>query len=110
MFASFFKCPLLTDNSVERELHAIESEFELNKKDDDNRLSQVRCYTSRGDNVIGGDDNHNMDDEHPSATPAQHHHHPFSKFPWGNLQSLKVEPESKGIDVMSELRQFYHTH
>ena len=118
MFASFFKCPLLTDNSVERELHAIESEFELNKKDDDNRLSQVQCYTSRGniiDCVLSDNDdndeygpkdhrNNIIMDEHPS------HHHPFSKFPWGNLQSLKVEPESNGIDVMSELRQFYHTH
>lgn len=104
MFASFFKCPLLTDNSVERELHAIESEFELNKKDDDNRLSQVQCFTSRGDvGCCGGGTSGHPDNIDESV-------HPFSKFPWGNLQSLKVEPESNGIDVMSELRQFYHTH
>jgi hypothetical protein len=45
MFSSFFKCPLLNDKSMERELHAVESEFELNKKDDDNRLGQLMSYT-----------------------------------------------------------------
>jgi hypothetical protein len=70
-------------------------------------LSQVRCYTFRG-NIIGcglsdADDpkdhgnNNIVMDEHPS------YHHPFSKFSWGNLQSLKIDPESNGIDVMSEI-------
>lgn len=112
MFSCFFKCPSLTDNSVERELHAIESEFELNKKDDDNRLSQVRSFTSRGiGNVIGigsggggGNDNESKKDDDDDDA------HPFAKFPWGNMQTLKTEPESNGIDVMSELRKFYHTH
>ena len=45
MFSSFFKCPLLNEKSMERELHAVESEFELNKKDDDNRLGQLMSYT-----------------------------------------------------------------
>jgi hypothetical protein len=45
MFSSFFKCPLLNEGSTERELNAVESEFELNKKDDDNRLAQLMSHT-----------------------------------------------------------------
>ncbi len=45
MFSSFFKCPLLNENSIERELNAVESEFELNSKDDHIRLSQLMSYT-----------------------------------------------------------------
>ena len=45
MFSSFFKCPLLSKDGCTRELNAVESEFELNKKDDDNRLSQLMSYT-----------------------------------------------------------------
>ena len=45
MFSSFFKCPLLKGDSAERELNAVESEFELNKKDDDCRASQLMSFT-----------------------------------------------------------------
>ena len=45
MLSSFFKCPLLDEESMERELHAVESEFELNKKDNQNRLGQLMLHT-----------------------------------------------------------------
>jgi hypothetical protein len=45
MFSSFFKCPLLSESAIERELNAVESEFELNSKDDDTRLSQLMSFT-----------------------------------------------------------------
>eukprot|EP00956_Cyclotella_meneghiniana_P016007 scaffold25041_cov66-Cyclotella_meneghiniana.AAC.1 len=111
MFSPFFVCPLLGGEQAGRELNAVESEFELNKSDDDNRLGQVMCYTCGmdGDAPImgkvysdGGDSDNNNGDRRPF--------HPFAKFAWGNEQSLKIEPEAKGIDVMKELRDFYHTH
>lgn len=106
MFSSFFKCPLLKGDSAERELNAVESEFELNKKDDDNRLSQLMAYTC------------GMDGEAPlmgkeykeKGVKNEKPYHPFAKFPWGNMQSLRTEPESNGINVMNELRDFYNTH
>jgi nardilysin len=68
MFAQFFTAPLLLETSVERELNAIESEFQLVKNSDSCRVNQLMCHTSGND-------------------PKDH---PFSKFAWGNIQSLKV--------------------
>jgi nardilysin len=68
MFAQFFTHPLLLENSVERELKSIESEFQLVKNSDNCRAQHLMCHTS-------------------GNTPEQH---PFAKFSWGNLQSLKV--------------------
>ncbi|KAL7479898.1 hypothetical protein ACHAW6_005617 [Cyclotella cf. meneghiniana] len=105
MFASFFTCPLLGGEQAERELKAVESEFELNKTDDDNRMSQVMCYTCGmdGDAPI-------MGKVYSEKRETDKPFHPFAKFAWGNEVSLKAEPESKGIDVMKELRDYYHTH
>eukprot|EP00804_Cyclotella_cryptica_P020270 CCRYP_015887-RA/>CCRYP_015887-RA protein AED:0.05 eAED:0.05 QI:160/1/1/1/1/1/6/125/1294 len=105
MFASFFTCPLLGGEQAERELKAVESEFELNKGDDDNRLSQVMSYT------CGMDGNAPiMGKVYSEKGEAEKPFHPFAKFAWGNETSLKTEPESKGVDVMKELRDYYHTH
>jgi nardilysin len=68
MFAQFFTSPLLLDSSVERELQSIESEFQLVKNSDNCRVNQLVCHTSGND-------------------PKDH---PFAKFSWGNIQSLKV--------------------
>jgi nardilysin len=68
MFAQFFTSPLLLDSSVERELQSIESEFQLVKNSDNCRVNQLMCHTSGND-------------------PKDH---PFAKFSWGNIQSLKV--------------------
>jgi len=107
MFAAFFKCPLLGGEQADRELNAVESEFELNKKDDDCRLSQLMSFT------CGMDENAPImgkEYETSNSTTKEEPFHPFAKFPWGNTNSLKTEPESKGVDVMKELRDFYHTH
>jgi nardilysin len=107
MFSSFFICPLLGGDQAHRELNAVESEFELNKSDDDNRLSQVMSYTCGmdGDAPIMGRRYSNREDG-DGGRPF----HPFAKFAWGNEASLKTEPEANDIDVMKELRDFYHTH
>ena len=64
--AQFFIAPLLLKSGVDRELNAIESEYQLNKQSDHVRLQQLWSGTS--------------------GNP----HHPFSQFQWGNIKSLKV--------------------
>uniref|UniRef100_A0A7S4IA98 Peptidase M16 N-terminal domain-containing protein n=1 Tax=Odontella aurita TaxID=265563 RepID=A0A7S4IA98_9STRA len=84
MFAQFFVSPLLLKEAAGRELNAIESEFQLSKNADDCRLQQVQCHTGK-----------------------RKEDHPFGNFSWGNMKSLKEDPESNGVDVMAELRKFY---
>ena len=84
MFAQFFIDPLLLPDAVEREMNAIESEFQLNKNSDGCRHSELLCRTSR-----------KIED------------HPFATFSWGNLKSLRDEPTQKGVDALTELRKFY---
>lgn len=72
MFAQFFIHPLLLEDSVERELNSIESEFQLSKNSDQSRMQQLMCHTCGYDVT----------------------EHPFAKFGWGNLQSLKVRKVS----------------
>ncbi|KAL7536578.1 hypothetical protein ACHAXR_008597 [Thalassiosira sp. AJA248-18] len=121
MFASFFICPLLGGDSAERELNAVESEFELNKKDDDCRWSQLMSYTCGMDEnapIMGRDyltekkeeDKEEDKEEEEGSKSQKKPFHPFAKFPWGDMNSLRTEPEAKGIDVMKDLRDFYHTH
>ena len=71
MFSGFFIEPLMKENSVERELKAIESEFQLVKNNDHCRIQQLRSHTC-------------------GHTTTQH---PFAKFSWGNIQSLKVNKQ-----------------
>ena len=71
IFAQFFTHPLFLESSVERELQSIESEFQLVKNTDSCRVQQLMSHTC----------GHN-------ATQ-----HPFAKFSWGNLQSLKVRKD-----------------
>lgn len=83
MFAQFFISPLFLPDAVERELQSIESEFNLNKNTDSNRLEMLLSYTC--------------------GKP----HHPIAKFPWGNTYSLL---HSGDASLLEELRVFYHTH
>ena len=114
MFADFFKRPLLKGNAAERELGAVQSEFELNRKDDDCRLSQVMCHTCGMDGTLdpmGGDaDFCPPRTEGGSDEAAARPSHPFAKFSWGNEKSLKIDPESRGVDVLKELRDHYDRH
>ncbi|KAL7498190.1 hypothetical protein ACHAWT_006084 [Skeletonema menzelii] len=118
MFSSFFKCPLLKGEMADRELKAVESEFELNKNNDDARLSQLMSFTCGmdGDAPIMGRDWKGKKTDGASScnsngsSSSEKPFHPFAKFPWGNMNSLKIEPEAKGIDVMKELRDHYDTH
>ena len=86
MFAQFFIHPLLSEGAVERELNAVDSEFQLNKNSDASRIQQLLCHTSG----------------HTAAA------HPFATFSWGNRESLRDQPERAGVDVMKLLRDFYN--
>ena len=72
MFSGFFINPLMLESSVERELNSIESEFQLAKHNDSCRLQHLMCHTC-------------------GHTPKEH---PFAKFSWGNLNSLKVRRQT----------------
>jgi nardilysin len=85
IFANCFCSPLLSADSVERELKSIDSEFNLAKNSDSNRLEQIQCAA-----VVEG--------------------HPVKKFGWGNLESLKVKPEKVGLDVLALMSDFFEKY
>lgn len=77
-FSQFFIAPKFDLELVDRERHAIDSEYSLKLKDDIRRVYQV---------------------QKESINPA----HPFSKFSVGNLQTLAGDE----ADVRQELLDFY---
>jgi secreted Zn-dependent insulinase-like peptidase len=85
MFAQSFISATLLQNSVKREILAIESEFQLALMSDPTRVEEVM------------------------GAQAQSGHF-FRKFGWGNLDSLDKIPGKNGVDVMSCLRAHYQTY
>ncbi|EDV22870.1 uncharacterized protein TRIADDRAFT_28404 [Trichoplax adhaerens] len=81
-FSQFFIAPLFNADSKDREVKAINSENDNNKKSDLWRLSQLDKSTCK-----------------PS--------HPFSKFGTGNLYTLGTRALEKKIDVREELLKFH---
>lgn len=63
-FTQFFIAPLMSIDSMEREMEAVESEFQSNSIDDEVRVMQIYCSL---------------------VSPS----HPASNFIWGNLETLK---------------------
>ncbi|EEY65469.1 nardilysin-like protein [Phytophthora infestans T30-4] len=83
MFGSLFVAPLLRCEAMERELKAVESEFQRVRNNNPVRLQQVMCETSIAK-------------------------HPYSRcFTWGNEESLKRHPERDGIAVREQMLQFF---
>ncbi|GAB9462814.1 hypothetical protein Gpo141_00000297 [Globisporangium polare] len=85
MFAQFFIAPLFKQEAMERELLAVESEFNRALQNDYVRLQQIQCET---------------------CVPG----HAYDTFSWGNTQSLQTIPASKGIDVREAMIDFYKKH
>ncbi|MCL1065217.1 insulinase family protein [Shewanella olleyana] len=79
-FSQFFIAPKFDLELVDRERHAIDSEYSLKLKDDIRRVYQV---------------------QKESVNPA----HPFSKFSVGNLQTLAGDE----ADIRQELVEFYQS-
>ncbi|TSL47684.1 Nardilysin [Bagarius yarrelli] len=84
-WAQFFICPLMIRDAVEREVEAVDSEYQLAKPSDSHRKEML----------FGS-----------LAKP----HHPMAKFCWGNAQTLKTEPKKNKINVYKRLRQFWRRH
>jgi len=82
IFANMFVAAKLLEEPVDRELHAIESEFQLSKNSDANRLQEIMCRTSKAG-------------------------HPLGKFSWGNLFTLKEKPQNQGVNSLELLRELY---
>lgn len=59
--------------------------------------------------------NHHPKHDHPPTKNKQVCHtctpgHPYSRFAWGNLQSLRDEPKAAGVDINAELRAFHEKY
>ncbi|KAM6921752.1 nardilysin b isoform 2-T2 [Xenentodon cancila] len=84
-WAQFFICPLMIEDAVDREVEAVDSEFQLARPSDSHRKEML----------FGS-----------LAKPG----HPMSKFYWGNAQTLKQEPKLKQINTYERLRDFWRRH
>uniref|UniRef100_A0A8C7WZN2 Nardilysin a (N-arginine dibasic convertase) n=1 Tax=Oryzias sinensis TaxID=183150 RepID=A0A8C7WZN2_9TELE len=81
-WAQFFICPLMIRDAIDREVEAVDSEYQLAKPSDSHRKEML----------FGS-----------LAKPG----HPMGKFYWGNAQTLKQEPKKKKINVYKRLRAFW---
>ncbi|KAF9246784.1 hypothetical protein DTO027I6_5298 [Penicillium roqueforti] len=84
-FAQFFVAPLFLESTLDRELQAVDSENKKNLQSDLWRLMQLNKSLSN---------------------PK----HPYSHFSTGNLQTLKEDPQKRGLEVRSEFIRFYEKH
>lgn len=80
-FSQFFVSPLVKIEAMEREVLAVDSEFNQVLQNDACRLQQLQCHT---------------------AAPG----HPFKRFSWGNNKSL-VDAMEKGINLREQILKLY---
>ncbi|KAK2997923.1 hypothetical protein RJ639_026079 [Escallonia herrerae] len=83
-FSQFFISPLVKAEAMEREVLAVDSEFNQVLQNDSCRLQQLQCHTS---------------------APG----HPFNQFFWGNKKSL-VDAMEKGINLREQILKFYNDY
>ncbi|KAK3276499.1 hypothetical protein CYMTET_15429 [Cymbomonas tetramitiformis] len=84
-FAQHFVAPLILEESLDREVLAVDSEFQQALQSDHARLFQVQCHTAR-------------------------RCHPFCKFSWGNRASLVDTPAAAGLRVRGMLQDHFARH
>lgn len=80
-FAQLFVSPLMLRDSMEREMEAVESEFQNNINDDDTRIMQLCASIANG---------------------------PASTFTWGNLKTLKEGVSNE--ELYSAVHEFRRKH
>ncbi|KAH7677792.1 Insulysin protein [Dioscorea alata] len=80
-FSQFFISPLVKVEAMEREVQAVDSEFNQVLQSDSCRLLQLHCHTASPD-------------------------HPFNRFYWGNKKSL-VDAMESGVNLREEILQLY---
>ncbi|KAL4805035.1 Metalloenzyme, LuxS/M16 peptidase-like protein [Aspergillus unguis] len=84
-FAQFFISPLFLENTLDREMRAVDSENKKNLQSDLWRLMQLNKSLSNPE-------------------------HPYNHFSTGNLQTLKDEPQKRGVEIRNEFMKFYDKH
>ncbi|KAI9654808.1 MAG: Insulinase (Peptidase M16) [Bathelium mastoideum] len=84
-FAQFFIKPLFLEETLDRELRAVDSENKKNLQSDVWRLHQL-------------------------AKSLSNPQHPFHSFSTGNLDTLKNEPLKRGVKIRDEFIRHYETH
>ena len=83
MQASNFRSPLFLKNGMEREVKAVESEFQMYISDDTVRMLQIlQSKTARRDHI-------------------------FNRFIWGNIDSLSGQNKET---LWDDLKSFYEKH
>lgn len=81
-FAQFFISPLFTPSATDREINAVNSEHLKNKQSDAWRMQQLLRN---------------------STNPS----HPLNRFSTGDINTLKIIPESEGIEIRQKLLDFH---
>uniref|UniRef100_A0A2K5N076 Nardilysin convertase n=1 Tax=Cercocebus atys TaxID=9531 RepID=A0A2K5N076_CERAT len=81
-WAQFFIHPLMIRDAIDREVEAVDSEYQLARPSDANRKEMLFGSLAR---------------------PG----HPMGKFFWGNAETLKHEPKKNSIDTHARLREFW---
>lgn len=84
-WAQFFIHPLMIRDAIDREVEAVDSEYQLARPSDANRKEMLFGSLAR---------------------PG----HPMKKFFWGNADTLKHEPIKNNIDTYTRLRDFWQRH
>uniref|UniRef100_A0A671T071 Nardilysin b (N-arginine dibasic convertase) n=1 Tax=Sinocyclocheilus anshuiensis TaxID=1608454 RepID=A0A671T071_9TELE len=84
-WAQFFSCPLMIPDAGDREVEAVDSEYQMAQP-----LDSYRKEMLFGSLAKAG--------------------HPMSKFFWGNAQTLKNEPKEKNINTYERLREFWRRY
>ncbi|KAI5101070.1 nardilysin isoform X1, partial [Silurus meridionalis] len=85
VWAQFFICPLMIEDAIEREVEAVDSEFQLARPSDSHRKEMLFGSLAKPN-------------------------HPMGKFCWGNAQTLKHEPKEKMINTYERLQEFWRRH
>ncbi|XP_068564058.1 nardilysin [Cebidichthys violaceus] len=84
-WAQFFVCPLMIEDAIDREVEAVDSEYQLARPSDSHRKEML----------FGS-----------LAKPG----HPMGKFCWGNAQTLKHDPKEQQINTYQRLRDFWRRY
>ncbi|KAF3049713.1 Insulinase (Peptidase M16) [Didymella keratinophila] len=84
-FSQFFISPLFLEDTVDRELKAVDSEHKMNLQDDTWRMIQL-------DKALANPD------------------HPYHRFSTGNYKTLHDDPVARGVKIRDEFIKFYTTH
>lgn len=85
LFGKAFVSPLLRQESIEKEIKPIDTEFIEASNDDDVRMQLLLSHLANVD-------------------------HPINKFSWGNRKSLITDPTAKGLDIRKKLIEFFNKY